>query len=115
MFLLRPSLRRLLGRLRSSPVETVLLDDLDRDVINMTYGACKAITQLSKYMTRTVSHKSTLGTNVELTDAAPPPIRSIMVDLGSDFLCGRVHGRSGYLVWLTLGHCVRQLGLPGTM
>lgn len=52
VFLLRPSLRRLLARLRSQPGT---LDDLDREVINMTYGACRAITQLSKYMTRTVS------------------------------------------------------------
>lgn len=56
VFLYRPSLRRLIARLRNakSPEESPLSDE-DKEVISMTYGACRAITAISAWTSRTVS------------------------------------------------------------
>ncbi len=57
MFLYRPSLRRLIARIRSvnatsNPGE-ISLDEGDRQTIAMTYGACHAIIICSMYISRT--------------------------------------------------------------
>ncbi|WWC88327.1 uncharacterized protein L201_003236 [Kwoniella dendrophila CBS 6074] len=52
LYLFRPSLRRLVARLRSQPRETVVFSDADRETVSMTYRACHAITLTSYYMFR---------------------------------------------------------------
>lgn len=53
MFLYRPSLRRLITRLRAQPFGSVLFDPSDLKTISMTYKACHAITATSLFMART--------------------------------------------------------------
>jgi hypothetical protein len=60
VYLYRPSLRRLISRLRSQPPESIVLDEADRQTITMTYKACSAITTVSRFMTRTVSLENRL-------------------------------------------------------
>ncbi|WRT68127.1 uncharacterized protein IL334_005102 [Kwoniella shivajii] len=52
LYLFRPSLRRLVARLRSQPRESVIFNDADRETVSMTYRACHAITLTSYYMAR---------------------------------------------------------------
>jgi hypothetical protein len=56
VFLFRPSLRRLISRIRSAYPEPIVFDDTDRQVVTATFEACRSITLISKYMTRTVSY-----------------------------------------------------------
>jgi hypothetical protein len=56
VFLFRPSLRRLISRIRSAYPEPIVFDDTDRQVVTATFDACRSITLISKYMTRTVSY-----------------------------------------------------------
>lgn len=53
MFLYRPSLRRLIARLRTQPREKVVFSSEDRQTVSMTYTACHAVTRTSLYMART--------------------------------------------------------------
>ncbi|WWC62951.1 uncharacterized protein I303_105549 [Kwoniella dejecticola CBS 10117] len=52
LYLFRPSLRRLVARIRSQPRESVVFSDADRETVSMTYRACHAITLTSYYMAR---------------------------------------------------------------
>ncbi|KAK8858908.1 hypothetical protein IAR55_003139 [Kwoniella newhampshirensis] len=52
LYLFRPSLRRLIARIRANPRETIVFTDADRETVSMTYRACHAITLTSYYMTR---------------------------------------------------------------
>nr|XP_019013097.1 uncharacterized protein I206_02594 [Kwoniella pini CBS 10737]OCF51878.1 hypothetical protein I206_02594 [Kwoniella pini CBS 10737] len=52
LYLFRPSLRRLVARLRSQSRESVVFSDADRETVSMTYRACHAITLTSYYMAR---------------------------------------------------------------
>ncbi|WWD18802.1 hypothetical protein CI109_103257 [Kwoniella shandongensis] len=52
LYLFRPSLRRLIARIRTSPPGTIVLSDADRESVSMTYRACHAITLTSYYMAR---------------------------------------------------------------
>ncbi|WWD05220.1 hypothetical protein V865_003293 [Kwoniella europaea PYCC6329] len=52
LYLFRPSLRRLVARLRSKPRESVVFSDADRETVSMTYRACHAITLTSYFMAR---------------------------------------------------------------
>lgn len=61
VFLYRPSLRRLIARLRSQSIESIRFDDADRKTISMTYKACQAITMTSLCWTRTVSSPHVLA------------------------------------------------------
>ena len=54
MFLYRPSLRRLIARLRSEPQSSITFSEAERKTVLKTYDACHAITQTSMYMSRTV-------------------------------------------------------------
>lgn len=103
-------------RLRSHPSDKVVLNDLDREVINRTFGACRAITQISKYMTRTVRpvhpfhplvsrlfHPITVSVWKTDWKLAPEIIGTIVVDLGPNFLSGGFDGGTSYLVWSTHG------------
>jgi hypothetical protein len=56
VFLFRPSLRRLISRIRSAYPEPIVFDDTDRQVVTATFESCRSITLISKYMTRTVSY-----------------------------------------------------------
>jgi hypothetical protein len=56
VFLVRPSLRRLISRIRTAYPEPIVFDDMDRQVVTATFEACRSITLISKYMTRTVSY-----------------------------------------------------------
>jgi hypothetical protein len=53
LFLYRPSLRRLIARLRAAP--DAEFTAFDRETAQMTYDACHAITACSAYIARTVS------------------------------------------------------------
>jgi hypothetical protein len=55
LFLYRPSLRRLIARLRAAP--DAEFTAFDRETATMTYDACHAITACSAYIARTVSQK----------------------------------------------------------
>ncbi|KAE8542043.1 hypothetical protein D1P53_001522 [Cryptococcus gattii VGV] len=53
VYLFRPSLRRLIARIRASPQSSITLSSADYETIQYTYRACHAITLTSYYM----SHK----------------------------------------------------------
>ncbi|KAK4686463.1 hypothetical protein P7C73_g3669, partial [Tremellales sp. Uapishka_1] len=53
MFLYRPSLRRLIARMRNRTVDTIVFNEAERQTVAMTYKACNAITMISMYIART--------------------------------------------------------------
>ncbi|ORX37085.1 hypothetical protein BD324DRAFT_424910 [Kockovaella imperatae] len=54
LFLYRPSLRRLIERLRYKPSQDpTFFDERDKEVVSMTYAACRAIISCSRYLIRT--------------------------------------------------------------
>jgi len=67
MFLYRPSLRRLIARLRSEPQSSISFGEAERKTVLKTYDACHAITQTSMYMSRTVSF--TAIASIDLTES----------------------------------------------
>ncbi|WVN90760.1 uncharacterized protein L203_106003 [Cryptococcus depauperatus CBS 7841] len=52
LYLFRPSLRRLIFRIRSNPTTSIIFTDQDRETVSSTYRACHAITLTSYYMAR---------------------------------------------------------------
>lgn len=50
VYLFRPSLRRLISRIRASPQSPITLSSADYETIQYTYRACHAITLTSYYM-----------------------------------------------------------------
>lgn len=96
VFLFRPSLRRLVARIRAGYPESIVFDDTDRQVVTSTFDACRSITLISKYLTRTVSYVRLSGCEVLMVASSFGS--QIVVNLGSNFLWGSIDGGASHLV-----------------
>ena len=126
LFLYRPSLRRLIGRLRARATnEAVVFDEKDKETVSMTYYACHAITACSRYLIRTVSSvypcrlspycillaRVPSGRDMLTHSVASPLVRSILGCMGPSAIRSRLPCGTGNLVWTTSRVDVYCLGV----